>query len=611
MPASLDPHALALLLLTPVVFALFTRERIPIQTTSVAVLAVLALGFQLFPYEHGGQRFSPVSLFLGFGHEALVAICALMILGRGLAATGALDPVARAIARMWSRAPNLALLAVLLFCFLASGVVNDTPVVVLMMPILLSLALRTGKPAGQTLLPMNYAVLLGGMATSIGTSTNLLVVSIAADLGVPRFQVFEFYPVAILAGLIGLAYLWLALPRLLAQRTSPIQQGPPRRFSAVLNVSEEGFANGRTLSEVREKTDSRIRIDAIERGEQLFLAKLPSVTLHAGDRLHLSDTPENLKEYEQLLGATLHDPHNPQQPVDEEHPLQAGDQRLVQIVVTEDSSLWGTTLQRLRYADLYGVAFLALHRTSGRATAKPQDVSETVLRAGDVLLVQGTEERLKEFRDNAAVLVLDEAIALPRSRKAPIAIAVLVVVVAAAAVQLVPIAIGALAGVGVMVASGCINWKEARAALSSKVVLLVAASLALGRALTVTGGVDFVAASVLHVTQGLPPAWIASLLMLLMALITNFVSNNAAAAVGTPIAIRIAADLGAAPEPFVLAILFGANLCYVTPMGYQTNLLVMSAAGYRFSDFVRGGLPLLVIMWACLSLLVPHFFPLF
>lgn len=142
-------------------------------------------------------------------------------------------------------------------------------------------------------------------------------------------------------------------------------------------------------------------------------------------------------------------------------------------------------------------------------------------------------------------------------------------------------------------------------------MLLVAASLALGRALTVTGGIDFVAASFLQAVRGMPPEWIASLLMLLMALITNFVSNNAAAAIGTPIAVRIAAELGAAPEPFVLAILFGANLCYITPMAYQTNLLVMSAAGYRFADFVRGGLPLFVIMWVSLLLLVPRFFPLF
>ncbi|MGE0357860.1 MAG: SLC13 family permease [Burkholderiales bacterium] len=611
MTAALDAHAIAVLGLTVVAFALFLRERVPIQTTSVGILAALTLGFQLFPYERAGERFSPTALFLGFGHEALVAICALMIVGKGLVATGALDPVARGIARLWARSPGGALLAVLLFAFLASGIVNDTPVVVMLMPILLGVAMRTKSAAGRTLLPMNYAVLVGGMATSIGTSTNLLVVSIAADLGMRRFGVFDFYPVAMLAGVAGLVYLWLVLPRLLKGRTSPIQEEPPRRFAASLHLREEGFADGRSLKEIREKTEGRIRIDEIERGESIFLARHPALVLRAGDRIHLSDTPANLKEFEKLLGATLYDPRDLEHPVDQEHPLQGGDQLLVQAVVTEDSVPNRTTLSRLRFSDVYGVAVLALHRPAGRASVKSKDVDETVLQVGDLLLIQGTEERLKEVRDYTGLLMLDETVSLPRSRKAPIAIAVIAGVVGAAALQLVPISIGALAGVAVLVATGCVNWREAGAALSSRVVLLVAASLALGQALTFTGGIDYIASGFLGLVAGMPPAWIASLLMLLMALITNFVSNNAAAAVGTPIAIRIAADLGASPEPFVLAILFGANLCYVTPMAYQTNLLVMSAAGYRFADFVRGGLPLLVIMWATLSLLVPRFFPLF
>jgi di/tricarboxylate transporter len=605
----LDAHAAAVLALTVLAFALFMRERVPIQTTSVGVLTALTLGFELFPYERAGERFSSVSLFLGFGHEALVAICALMIIGKGLVVTGALDPVARGIARLWSRSAGAALLAVLVFAFAASGIVNDTPVVVLMMPILLGVALRTNTAAGRTLLPMNYAVLIGGMATSIGTSTNLLVVSIASDLGVRRFGVFEFYPVAMLAGMGGLLYLWLVLPRLLAQRASPIQQEPPRRFSAVLHVRDDAWASGRALGEIRERTDGRIRIESVERGPSLHLVRLPSLVLQAGDRLHVADTPANLKEYEKLLGATLYDPGDLEHPVDDEHPLQTGDQRLVQTVVTEDSLLNRTTLRRLRFGETYGVAVLALHRPSGRTAVQAKDLGETVLQVGDVLLIQGSEERLKDLRDSTGILVLDETIALPRSRKAPIAVAVILAVVAAAAAQLVPIAIGALAGVAVLVATGCVNWQEARAALSSKVVLLVAASLALGQSLTFTGGVDYLAAGFLRAVEGLSPAWIASLLMLLVALITNFVSNNAAAAIGTPIAIGIAAGLGAAPEPFVLAILFGANLCYITPMAYQTNLLVMSAAGYRFADFVRGGLPLTLMMWVSLSLLVPRFFP--
>ncbi|MGH8737121.1 MAG: SLC13 family permease [Burkholderiales bacterium] len=179
-----------------------------------------------------------------------------------------------------------------------------------------------------------------------------------------------------------------------------------------------------------------------------------------------------------------------------------------------------------------------------------------------------------------------------------------------AAFNVAPIAIAALAGVAAMILTRCLDWEDAASALSTKVILLVASSLALGAALERTGATAWLASAFVSATQGLPPQWILALLMLLVAAFTNFVSNNAAAAVGTPIAVSIDAQLGVAPEPLVLAIMFGANFCYVTPMAYQTNLLVMSAGGYRFSDFLRGGLPLLLLMLASYSLLLPRFFPL-
>ena len=183
-------------------------------------------------------------------------------------------------------------------------------------------------------------------------------------------------------------------------------------------------------------------------------------------------------------------------------------------------------------------------------------------------------------------------------------------VVLSAMLKLVPIAVSALAGVLLMLATRCLDWREVGNALSSKVVLIVVSSLALGSALTATGGTDLLAKGYLSLVGGMSPTVVLSTLMLLVALFTNFVSNNAAAAVGTPIAASIAAQLGVSPEPFVLAVLFGANFSYATPMGYQTNLLVMSAAGYRFSDFLKGGVPLLLIMWAAYSVLLPMFFPL-
>ena len=228
----LEPHAIAVLALTVFAFAMFALERLPIETTSLLVLVLLSAGFQLVPYVHDGVRLSPVEFFFGFGHEALVAICSLMILGRGLVATGALEPAARLLGRMLAARPGAAMLLVLVACAAFSGVLNDTPIVVLMMPILVGAALRAKSSASRTLLPMNFAVLIGGMGTTIGTSTNLLVVAIAADLGVRRFDMFEFIHVTALAAVGGLLYLWLVLPRPLPQREAPLGDAAPPAFPA-------------------------------------------------------------------------------------------------------------------------------------------------------------------------------------------------------------------------------------------------------------------------------------------------------------------------------------------------------------------------------------------
>jgi di/tricarboxylate transporter len=267
-------------------------------------------------------------------------------------------------------------------------------------------------------------------------------------------------------------------------------------------------------------------------------------------------------------------------------------------------------VRNTRFADVHDVVVVGLHRAGAGAIARGEDIADVRLRAGDVVLVQGGEKQIAALRGDTGLLVLDTTLELPRTRKAPLAIAIAFAVVIAAATKLLPIHAAALAGVGLVILTRCIDWDQAAGALSLKVVLLVVASLALGAALTRTGGTDAIASAFIGVTSGLDSRWLAPLLMLLMAALTNFVSNNAAAAIGTPIAVSMSTQLGVAPEPLVLAVLFGANFCYLTPMAYQTNLLVMAAAGYRFSDFVIGGAPLLLIMLASYTFLLPRFFPL-
>jgi len=542
-----------------------------------------------------------VDFFSGFGHEALIAVCALMMAGQGLVRTGALEPVGRALAGFWSVSPSLSLLLTLVVGAVLSAFVNNVPIVVLLLPILMSTALKTGEAPSRILMPMGFATLVGGMSTTIGTSTNLLVISVAADLGLKRFSMFEFIVPAAAAGGLAITYLWLLAPRLLPPREAALDDLSPRVFDGHLHIEAESFADGKPLAEVLERAGG-LKVVEILRDGSLAVTPLPDLQLRAGDRLGVRDTPQNLKEFEELLGARL---YTGDFPVDDEHPLLAADQQIAEIAVTQGSPLEGRTLSRARFADSHQLLTLALHRAGAKLRVLRDRVADVRLRVGDVLLVQGPREKVADLKRGGEFLVLDATSDLPHTRKAPLALIIMVAIIAPAAFGLLPIAISAVAGVLVMIVSRCMGWRDAVRALSTPVIMIVVASLALGSALLKTGGADYLAQVFLAVSAGAPAAVLLSGLMLVMAVLTNIVSNNAAAVIGTPIAVGIARELGLAPEPFVLAVLFGANMSYATPMAYKTNLLVMSAGGYKFSDFLRAGIPLTVILWLALSWLLP------
>jgi di/tricarboxylate transporter len=429
-------------------------------------------------------------------------------------------------------------------------------------------------------------------------------------MGMHEFSMFEWVlPVAIVGG-IGLLFLWLVAPRLLPDRAPPMADTTPRIFSAQLHVKEGGFAAGKSLSEVLAKADGNLRIDKIQRSDSLFLAKLPSVIIQPGDRLFVKDSPENLKHYEQLLGTTLFNLSDNEHPVDEDTPLKAEGQQLAEVVVTRGSPLHLRSLAAARFTNSYGLLPLALHRARAPSSQVTGDLNLIRLRAGDVLLVQGTREAIAQLKDSGTMLVLDGTTDLPHTHHAKRALFIMGLVILAAATGILPISVSALIGLGLMIATGCLSWRDAASSLSIPVVMIIVTSLALGKALLGTGMADYIALSFVNGASGLPAPLILSAFMLLMTVMTNIVSNNAAAAIGTPIAISIAAQLGVSPEPFILAVLFGANMSFATPYGYQTNLLVMTAGGYKFQDFLRVGIPLTVIMWIGFSLVLPMLYQL-
>lgn len=603
-----EPHALAVLALVVLALILFSREKIAIETASLFILVLLTAGFAAFPYVTAqGEHLEALDFFSGFGHEALVAVSALMIAGNGLVRTGALEPLGRNLARLWKLSPALSMLLTLILGAFLSAFVNNVPIVILLLPLLISVSLRTGASSSGMLMPMGFATLVGGMSTSIGTSTNLLVVSVAADMGLPKIEMFDFFlPAAIVAG-IAIVYLWLIAPLLLPKRQASLTDTSPRIFSAQLAILEDSFAVDKTLADLIDKTGGAMEVTRIIRDQGTAILPLPDAHIRSGDRLIVKDTPDNLKEFESALGAALYVGDTA---VDEDNPLSGEGQQIAEIIVVQGSPLQGRTLRQLNFADRYDLMVLAISRAGSTLETLREKIQQVRLRTGDILLVQGHEEKIAETKRAGKLLVLDATTDLPYTDKALTALLIMAGIVVVAAFGLAPIAISAMGGVFLMLVTRCLSWHHASRALSTQVILIVVASLALGSALLQTGGAEYLAQVFVAATSGASATVILSGLMLLMAVMTNIVSNNAAAVIGTPIAVSIAHQLQLDPEAFVIAVLFGANMSYATPMAYKTNLLVMNAGGYTFMDFVRVGVPLTIIVWLGLSFLLPIIYPL-
>ncbi|NCP17786.1 MAG: SLC13 family permease [Erythrobacter sp.] len=588
-------HAIAAMIVTIAMFFGFARSKLSTEIVSLLTIAVIAVFLYFFPLPDTKPTDGLSLAFSGFGHYALITICALMIMGRGLVVTGALEPAAHLLERLFKWNLSIGLLVSLVAAMMLSMAVNDTPVLVLLLPIFVSLAARGALPASKTLIPLNAAVLIGGMATTIGTSTNILVVSIAMDLGLPEMGVFHYTPIVLVAAAVALPYLWLVMPRLLKDnRTEDTRES--RRFQARLRVSEDGPLTGTAIADILPVLPESVTIHDAPIGE-----------LQPQQRLLISGPQEGVEQAMRLLRGEAA-PEWVLSKIKRQAGARNEDVIVVEMAVTADSRLIGRTLPSSGIADLYGVAVLGVHRPERWAAAEPEfpDYSEGDLRfaEGDVLLVTGLRHELEEFARGDSLLMLEGMRELPRRSKAVLAGAIMGGAIFTASIGLFPIAISALAGAILMFVTGCVKFDRVGRALSAKVIVLVAASIAVGSIVEASGAAAWLGMALSLGLSALPPALVLAAVMLFVTVLTNFASNATAATVGTPIAFSIATELGMPPEPLVLAVLFGCNLCYATPIAYQTNMLIMGEGSYEFADYIRTGVPLVALMVTTLSILL-------
>ena len=606
-------HMWVTLALIAVAIVLYAQERLPMELTSLGLLAALLIFFHLFPLlgPDDANLLGARELLAGFAEPALITVLALLVMGQAIVHTGALDRPARWLATIRRHHPVAAIASSLACALALSAVLNNTPVVVIFIPIMAFLADRLGRTVSGVMLPLSFAAILGGMTTLIGSSTNLLVLKAMVDLGLEPLGFFDFtVPGVVLAG-VGLAYVLLVAPRLLPDRASlarTIVEREGKQFIAQVMVGPDSSLVGERPVAGMFPSLPEMTVRMIQRGEHPLLPPFDEVALRPRDVIIVAATRKALtaalaSRPELMRGAPDRGPGEALKATEEGL---GPDQSLAEVVVAPASRMIGRNLAQIGFHYQSRCVVLGIQRRSRMIRSRMDDIR---LEAGDVLLVLGARPDVLALRVNPDVLLLEwSARELPAHAYARRALTIFAAVVLLAAVNLVPIVVAAVTGAAAMVASGCLNIRQASRAVDRRLVLMVAATLALGSALHLTGGAAYLAHAMVSALSGLGTAVTLSALFLVVALFTNIISNNATAVLFTPIAINTAIELGADPLVFVFAVIFAANCSFATPIGYQTNLLVMGPGHYRFKDFLRAGTPLIIILWLTFSLFAPWYY---
>ena len=585
---NLSDSTSAILALTVVVimFVMFLRESLPTEVVALSGAAImLALG--ILPYDDAQAVLQ---------NSAPWTIAAMFIVMGALVRTGALDVLTRMAERYAKTHPKTAVVGVIVAVMAASAVMNNTPVVVVMIPVVVQLSQTLGTKASKLLIPLSYAAIMGGSLTLIGTSTNLLVDGVARSQGLEPFGIFEILPIGLVVCAWGLIYMAVFAPKLLPARDSMANMLSDRskmKFFTEAVIPPDSNLIGREVLDVQLFKREGVRLIDVVRGDQSLRRDLASVELRVGDRVVLRT------QMTELLSLQA---NKELKRVDQ---VSAVETSTVEVLITPGCKMVGRTLGALRLRRRYGVYPLAVHRRNQNIGRQLDDL---IVKVGDTLLLEGAMEDIQRLASDMDMVDVSQPSARAfRRGHAPIAIAALVGIVVLAALNVAPILLLAVLAVALVLGTGCIDAEEAFSFVDGRLLALIFSMLAVGAGLQNSGAISLIVDNIAPFLGTLSPFYVIFAVFLLTTTLTEIVSNNAVAVIMTPIAISLGSALGMDPRPLVVAVMIAASCAFATPIGYQTNTLVYGPGGYRFTDFMRIGIPLNLSMSLLVSMMIPLF----
>ena len=582
-------------------FILFVMELFPLDVTALSILAVvLVLGY-----------ISPEEAISGFANPAVITIALLFVLSHALQKSGILEYMVIRLNKLTERSRFLGLFVFLISVALASAFVNNTAIVAIFIPLTIRLAQKYNLSPSKLLMPLSYIAIIGGTLTLVGTSTNLLVNSIYVNSisSAPPLGMFEFAKFGLVMLVIGMAYLLIAVPFLIPSRTvtsSLTKSYHMGGYLTELKVSAESPLVGRTCKERAVNKNYDITVLDILRNGKLISKNIRDTFIHPEDILFVRGSLENFLRMKEVEKVTMLTDEKLTQ--DE---LIHDDNTLVECLITNQTDLVGKSLMEINFRRRFGSFILAIRR-EGEILRKK--IAHVVLQAFDTLLIYGPIEKIKELSDSGDFIVLGEIEAtLQKHKYWWVSVAVIFGAVILAALGIVPILKGALVGAIFLLVIRVITANEAYQSINWQVIVLIAALIPLGIVIQKSGTAFWIGTVLNDIANAfnplIRPTIMLSLIYLVTIILTEMTSNAATAIIMTPIAISAAQQMGLDPRTFVFAVCFAASASFITPIGYQTNLMVYGPGGYKFTDYVRVGLPLAIVLWCIATWLIPILWP--